>query len=131
MKSKKPVKIICLIAVLLSPVCAGPGVTAEIFDLRNGLITNYPNPFDSREETTSIIYSIPHEAEVRMLIYDLFGYLVREFPKERMSAGTKRIVWDGTNQDGQKVAKGGYICIVEILNGTNRIVTSRKIGVIH
>ena len=131
MKGKKLIKKVYLSIVLIIHICAGPLLTAEIFDLKDGLVTNYPNPFDSREESTSIVYSISDVSEVRMLIYDLFGYLVREFPTQRMTPGTNKVVWDGTNGEGQKVSKGGYICIIEILNGSNKIVTTRKIGVIH
>ena len=99
--------------------------------MNKGLVTNYPNPFDSRYEATSIVYKVETESQIKMKIYDLFGNLVREYNVGGSILGTNEIVWDGTNEAGQKVAKGGYICVLEVLNNSNRIVTTRKIGVIH
>lgn len=94
-------------------------------------ITNYPNPFDSRLEATTIIYSITQEAEVKIKIYDLLGNLVREYPSINEKPGIKQIYWDGTNEFGEKVAKGGYICVITSCNSFDRSFSFRKIGVIH
>lgn len=95
------------------------------------VVTNYPNPFDSRSEATTISYLLPEEADVTVKIYDLFGVLVREFPPSREHSGVKFLHWDGTTDDGRKVAKGGYICVVEIAGQAARLLATRKIGVIH
>ena len=42
-------------------------------------LINYPNPFDSRKEATFISYELPEDLPVRVRIYDLFGYQVKEF----------------------------------------------------
>ena len=104
---------------------------------RGGLIeglSNYPNPFNSRTENTSIVYQLPQDIPVRVRIYDLFGFQVREYdfgPGEmggRMGQNT--IAWDGTDASGQKVAKGGYVCMV-MTQGDLSARGVRKIGVIH
>ena len=97
-------------------------------------LTNYPNPFNSRAETTSIAYQLPSDLPVRVRIYDLFGYQVKEFdfaPGEMGARlGNNTIIWDGTDESGQKVAKGGYVCQV-MVEGERPVRGIRKIGVIH
>ena len=129
--SNKMLKLTLSLAVLL---CIGYGSisTAKMDGLTLGLVvSNYPNPFDSRNENTTIVYSVSQEGSARMLIYDLLGNLVKEYPSNYIGIGTNKVMWDGTNEAGQKVAKGGDICVVEIINDSNRILTVRKIGVIH
>ena len=97
-------------------------------------LVNYPNPFDSRREETFISYALPQDLPVRVGIYDLFGYQVREFhfsagePGAR--AGENQVRWDGTDQTGEKVSKGGYLCQVTV-EGDQAARGIRKIGVIH
>ncbi len=97
-------------------------------------LTNYPNPFNSRAETTSIAYQLPTDLPVKIKIYDLFGFQVREFnfmPGDMGArSGNNTISWDGTDESGQKVAKGGYVCLVQVQGGQPARGV-RKIGVIH
>ncbi|OGR88474.1 MAG: hypothetical protein A3A86_03720 [Elusimicrobia bacterium RIFCSPLOWO2_01_FULL_60_11] len=97
-------------------------------------LTNYPNPFNSRAEATFIAYTLPTDQPVKVRIYDLFGYRVKEFnfaPGEMGARlGQNRISWDGTDETGQKVAKGGYVCQVTV-EGDQPVRGIRKIGVIH
>lgn len=97
-------------------------------------IANYPNPFDSRREETFITYRLAQNAEVRVRIHDLFGNAVRDFtfsPGEMGGRqGTNTIRWDGTDQTGQKVSKGGYVCQI-LVQGEQTVRGIRKIGVIH
>jgi flagellar hook assembly protein FlgD len=94
-------------------------------------LTSYPNPFDSRIDRTNILYTLDAESEVKVKIYDLFGNIVREYEASHQYPGIERIVWDGTDNSGRKVAKGGYICVIEINNESVRYLATRKIGVIH
>ena len=105
---------------------------ADLFNAGNStVLSNYPNPFDSRNEATTIVYSVASLANVKIRIYDIFGYIVRDYPDMQSVSGLNKISWDGTNSSGQKVAKGGYICRIEISYGSKPIVITRKIGVIH
>ena len=118
------------IAVISCGVLFALGENPKLIDH----LVNYPNPFDSRKEETFITYQIPQDLPVRVRIYDLFGYQVKDFhfsagePGGR--AGENQVQWDGTDQRGEKVTKGGYICQVTV-EGDQAARGIRKIGVIH
>lgn len=128
MGSKRFIKTIITAIALMSLTCVF--INSSLPD-KSRMITNYPNPFDSRLGSTTIAYDLFSESTVKIKIYDLLGNLVREYPAAIEYAGTVRLVWDGTNEAGQKVAKGGYICVVEINSGAVKFLAMRKIGVIH
>src|SRR5688572_19206838 len=78
-------------------------------------LSNAPNPFDSRkggpEGQTRILYTLDQNLPVQVTLYDLLGFRVRrwDFPagQEGGRLGHNEFVWDGTNERGQKVSKGG------------------------
>lgn len=119
----------CFVAVLAAAIAGiTPAVPSqELFRV----VTNYPNPFDSRQETTTICYDLPADANVAVTIYDLFGNLVRAYAARHETAGLHTRLWDGTDADGVKVAKGGYLCVVRIESATVQYLVTRKIGVMH
>ncbi len=65
----------------------------------------YPNPFNPQ---TTIRYDVPHETDVSIVIYDLQGRRVRTLVDEQKS-GSHKVIWDGTNSAGGKVASGLYL----------------------
>lgn len=128
MKLKNNVKaIIVTLGLLGSVVAVSVQAESEVYRV----ITNYPNPFDSRLGNTTILYTLGTDSAVKAKIYDMFGNLVRDYQERSEAAGVKRIIWDGTDQMGSKVAKGGYICVVEIRNNDSKVLATRKIGVVH
>jgi hypothetical protein len=68
------------------------------------LSQNYPNPFNA---TTQITFALPVDGKVSLRIYNLAGQLVRTY-EEFMTAGYRTITWDGTTEQGGKVASGVY-----------------------
>jgi flagellar hook assembly protein FlgD len=124
----RTVKLIVLVISFTGLTALFSAVSAiEVYNI----ITNYPNPFNSRQENTTILYTLTADCEVKTKIYDLFGNQVRDYPQKVETAGIKRLVWDGTDDSGSKVAKGGYICIVEIMNDGVKVMATRKIGIVH
>jgi hypothetical protein len=124
-----------------NPVGLLPGM-GKSAGLPQGLIndlTNYPNPFDSRksglEGQTMIAYSLTDDAPVSLEIYDLLGHKVRGWKfwagVNGGRSGANSIAWDGTNEMGQKVSKGGYIAEIVIETSQTTVTAIRKIGVIH
>lgn len=66
---------------------------------------NYPNPFSA---STAISYQLKAQAETRVTIYDILGRVVRESRLGAQPAGTHGILWDGSNDLGERVAPGVY-----------------------
>jgi hypothetical protein len=75
--------------------------------LVNRLGDNYPNPFNP---TTTIGYSIAEPGRVTLKIYDAAGRLIRTLVDENQEpqAGGFEEVWNGLNEQGQRVASGVY-----------------------
>lgn len=83
------------------------------------LLQNYPNPFNP---VTTIQYTLKDPADVELKIYNLLGQEVRILVNQRQSAGYKAVLWDGTDEAGEKVSSGIYIYKIE----ANGFVQSRK-----
>jgi hypothetical protein len=102
-------------------------------------VTNYPNPFDSRksglEGQTQIAYRLDQNAPVTVTLYDLMGFRVRRWqfsPGQNGGLeGSNVFPWDGTNEMGQKVSKGGYLAQIEVDLPGATVTVIRKIGLIH
>ncbi len=71
------------------------------------LYPNYPDPFNL---STSIRYFVSGEGDVRIAIFDLLGREVTVVFEGHVTTGTGEIDWDGTNEEGEKVPSGTYIC---------------------
>lgn len=102
-------------------------------------VSNYPNPFDTRkggpEGRTVITYTLGADSDVTITIYDLLGYVVKQFSfspgQQGGRAGPNFIVWDGKNGQGRYVAKGGYVARIKAGSAAGTATVLRKIGVIH
>ena len=77
------------------------GVIPNSFMLHNA----YPNPFNP---STLIKYDLPEDTFVEINIYNMVGRHVRTILNNKISAGRKSIIWDGTNSFGQSVSAGTY-----------------------
>ena len=78
---------------------------------QTALLANFPNPFNP---DTYIPYQLHAPAQVRLMIYDVRGALVREIALGYRAAGqyltsTNAAHWDGRDQGGQHVASGVYL----------------------
>lgn len=66
---------------------------------------NYPNPFT---QSTSVGYELSQRSGVSIRIYNVLGQLVKKFTFGEQTAGVHGIVWDGTNNLGERVPPGVY-----------------------
>ena len=66
---------------------------------------NAPNPFAG---TTSIGFSLPHNAQVSLEVIDVSGRIVRVLENRAIEAGDHAYGWDGHNGDGHPAAAGTY-----------------------
>lgn len=69
------------------------------------LAAGYPNPFNP---STILKFTLPHQAEVSIKIYDVLGHQVENLIQSKMSAGIHKISWDASDQ-----AAGIYFCRME------------------
>jgi hypothetical protein len=72
---------------------------------------NYPNPFNP---TTTISYGLPHDALVKLEVFNIMGQKVRTLVNGPQTAGYKTVVWDGHDGSGRSVASGVYFYRVDI-----------------
>ncbi|MFZ1685160.1 MAG: FlgD immunoglobulin-like domain containing protein [Candidatus Zixiibacteriota bacterium] len=80
---------------------------------------NYPNPFNP---STTISFTLPTKAEVRIEIFNASGQVVRTLGNIEMAAGEHALVWDGQTSSGHAAASGVYL--YRLTAGTN--VATRK-----
>ena len=66
---------------------------------------NYPNPFNP---TTTVTFSVPDQARVRLTVYDVAGRKVATLTDQDYAPGVHRIVWDAS-----ALASGIYFCRME------------------
>jgi hypothetical protein len=85
----------------------GAKVAASNLDFETA---NYPNPFNP---STTVSYSLPEAAPVRLTIYSVLGQKVRELVDAVQGAGVYRVAWDGRDGAGQSLAPGVYLYRLE------------------
>lgn len=87
-----------------------PGVTAvdevETLPVAYELFNNYPNPFNP---STTIKYTIPEQANVKLTIYNSLGQEVATLINTAQNAGSYSVTWNGENKSGVKVSSGIYL----------------------
>jgi YVTN family beta-propeller protein len=69
------------------------------------LAQNQPNPFNP---VTTIRFTVPEDSEVNLTVYDVAGRRVKTLVKGHHKADFYRVNWDGTNNNGSRVASGVY-----------------------
>ena len=72
---------------------------------------SFPNPFNP---DTRIQFSLPHEGEVSLRIYNGVGQLVRSLADGNHRAGLYLVPWDGRDDAGRGVATGTYFYRLEM-----------------
>ena len=82
---------------------------------------NYPNPFNPN---TIIEYDIQRNGAARIDIYNSLGQHVRNLIDEEKLVGSYQVVWDGKDDNGQKLSSGTYFykLRVEDFVGTKRMI---------
>ncbi len=83
------------------------------------LLQNYPNPFNP---STTIEYQIPRSGKVEISIFNMNGRLVKKIVNQNQNEGSYKVVWNGKNQTGGKVASGLYLYTVKFENS----ISSKK-----
>ncbi len=83
------------------------------------LYQNYPNPFNP---STVISYNLPVNSFVVLKIYDMLGREVKTIVYSRMNAGSYNVIWNGDDNNGNKVPSGIYLYEIT----ANNFIQSKK-----
>lgn len=85
------------------------------------VFNNYPNPFNPN---TTIRYGVPQNTQVKLVVYDIRGNLVKTLVDEREDIGWYQIQWDGTNENGSHVSTGVYFyrLVTKQFTRTNKMI---------
>lgn len=81
-------------------------LNAPVLPTAFALGQNTPNPFNP---TTTIDFALPKASNVRVEVFNILGQKVTTLVDEYLSAGFKRVDWDGTDATGRAVASGVYL----------------------
>ena len=81
-------------------------VANEIVPVEFGIVSVFPNPFNSR---TLIEYSLPEPAHTNLAVYDLTGRQVSLIKNDNQRAGVHTVVFNGSN-----LASGVYMVCLEV-----------------
>jgi len=100
---------------------------AIVIDLDDLTISNFPNPFNPDVEPTFIrVKGIEAGETIEVNVYDNYGNLVwNKTQTAESNSKALDVLWDGKNGQGDKIASGVYIAIVE----TGGEIFKRKIAV--
>lgn len=88
----------CSPAEVEEPAAGGPAAR---------FLYNVPNPFHG---ATTIQYALGQAGWASLRIFDVAGRQVRNLTTGPVGAGTHRIAWDGTDDAGNAVPAGIYLC---------------------
>ncbi len=66
---------------------------------------NYPNPFNPM---TTISYQLPKAGQIKLLIYNMMGQLIKILIDEYKEAGHYMVVWDGKDNNAESISNGVY-----------------------
>ncbi|MFZ1288600.1 MAG: T9SS type A sorting domain-containing protein, partial [Melioribacteraceae bacterium] len=101
------------------------GIDNEFITSEFKLHQNYPNPFNPN---TTITFSIKNNADVKLVVYDAIGRLVKILIDQKLSSGEHKIDWNGKNYLGISSGSGVYFYKFTInLNKTNYSETKKMI----
>ena len=74
------------------------------------LAQNSPNPFNP---STKIQFDLPKAGHIKLSVFNLLGQTVRTLYNEKLAAGRHSIIFDGTDENGSKIASGIYFYRLE------------------
>jgi hypothetical protein len=107
--------------VVLTVVNESVGIEPIALNKPALFMQNYPNPFTDH---TSISFSLPADGNVAIDIFDISGRIVKNLTNSVYNAGTSAVAWNGTDNSGNRVNPGIFVC--RLISGkesiSNRLV---------
>ncbi len=71
---------------------------------------NHPNPFNPE---TKVAFDVPTPSYVKIVVMNILGQEVATLVDESKAAGSYEAVWRGTDNSGNRVSSGIYLCIMK------------------
>jgi len=71
---------------------------------------NYPNLFNNH---TTITYSLSHNTNVQLLIFNANGQMVNQLINDVQNSGSHQVVWDGSDENGNILSSGIYFAVLK------------------
>ncbi|MBN1998654.1 DUF4832 domain-containing protein [candidate division KSB1 bacterium] len=91
----------------------------SVLPIKAKLGQNYPNPFNP---STTISFEIEKQSAVKLSVYNITGTQVRELVSDIIAPGRYSMIWDGTDNSGNRMASGLYFCRLEC----DHLIKTRK-----
>jgi hypothetical protein len=93
------------------------------------LLPNYPNPFAPTADVaaTQIVFHLPQREKVLLEIFNVLGQRVRELLNAPREPGRYAMLWNATDNAGQRVAAGVYILRLR----AGKLVAERKMTIVR
>ncbi len=85
---------------------------------------NYPNPFNPE---TTIEFALPEAVDVKLEVFNVLGQRIKTLMDERLEPAEYRVIWDGSDRNGSRVASGIYFYRIS----AGRFVKTRKMILLH
>lgn len=102
-------------------------VSAGDFAIRN--VANHPNPFpDGDSAGTTILYELPVAADVVVNVFTVGGRLIRTIAGVAGVAGANQVYWDGRDEEGDELANGVYLYMIQATSLSYRGDKAEAIG---
>jgi Secretion system C-terminal sorting domain len=127
-KLKKPNTVVTHTAIINSDIKKVFGIgkkntnetTNNLIPTTYALYQNYPNPFNP---TTKIAYDIPHDAKVKLVIYDILGREMKTLVNNEFRSAGKYI----TEFNGSNLASGIYFARILVNEGKDFISVKKMV----
>ena len=92
------------------------GVVEELSDFGFSVTSVTPNPFFNN---VSINYTLDKPVLMYIAVYNLKGAIVKNLLFQNQDKGTYKLMWDGTDNYGNRIGNGIYL--INVRNNNNSI----------
>lgn len=117
-------------------------LTANVPELQLTPIMNYPNPFGAGgNDTTTIVFGLTVQAAVEIKFFTISGETVKVMTYPELKGklvgqadtqkGPNKVLWEGTNTSGNRLASGIYFYRVEATRGSEKCYYISKLAVLR
>jgi hypothetical protein len=108
-----------------TPGC--PNAAALLQDVPEGRLDLVPAVLADGGAVHALFRLAGHERGWRLRVFDLRGRAVRDFGGDDLGAGPRDVLWDGTDDAGRRLPRGGYVFALEITDAGGGLRTARSL----